>query len=80
MISFEKWDKWVDDFDTYWGKRKARVTCVDGSQYEGICNGYGEEEDSNGDNVWGIILGARGFIQEQVEKIEFIDDDKNRHQ
>ena len=34
MIDFETWDKAVDDFDTYCGKKKARVTCVDGNVYE----------------------------------------------
>lgn len=73
MIDFETWDKAVDDFDTYCGKKKARVTCVDGSVYEGVCNGYYEDEDSNGDAVWAISLKVIKFIQEDVEKIEFLD-------
>ena len=73
MIDFETWDKAVDDFDTYYKKKHARITCVDGKVYEGICNGYYEEENSKGEGVWGIGLGMRIFIQEDVEKIEFLD-------
>jgi len=73
MIDFETWDKAVDDFDTYCGKKKARVTCVDGNVYEGICDGYYEDEDSQENAVWAISLGMRKFIQENVEKIEFLE-------
>ncbi len=73
MIDFETWDKAVDDFDMYCGQKKARVTCVDGNVYEGLCDGYYEDEDSKGNAVWAIALGARKFIQEYVEKIEFLD-------
>lgn len=73
MIDFKTWDKAVDDFDAYCGKKKARVICVDGNVYEGICNGYYEDEDSKGNAVWAISLKTRKFIQEMVEKIEFLD-------
>ncbi len=73
MIDFETWDKAVDDFDTYYGIKKARITCIDGKVYEGICNGYYEDEDTKGNAVWAISLGIIKFIQEDVEKIDFID-------
>ena len=73
MIDFETYDKAVDDFDTYYNKKRARVTCVDGEVYEDICKGYVEDDDSNGNSVWAIILGMRKFIQEDVEKNEFLD-------
>ena len=73
MIDFKTWDKAVDYFDTYYNQKRARITCVDGEVYEGICGGYEEDEDSKGNAVWAIIIGMRLFIQEQVEKIEFLD-------
>ena len=73
MIDFETWDKAVDDCDTYYKKKHARVTCVDGEVYEGICRGYHEDDDSNGNSVWAIMVGMMSFIQEEVEKIEFLD-------
>lgn len=73
MIDFEKWDKIVDDFGIYCGKKKVRVTCTDGNVYEEMCDGYGEEEDSNGDNGWAVWTVNRIFTREMVEKIEFLD-------
>ena len=73
MIDFETWDKAVNDFDTYYKKKHARITCVDGEVYEGLCDGYYEEEDSKGEGCWGIGLGVMIFKQEEVEKIEFLD-------
>lgn len=74
MIAFDEWDKWVDYCYDYWGKGKIRVTRIDGSQYEGVCEGYSEEEDSNGYNVYSICVGSYIFIQEQVKKIELVND------
>lgn len=73
MISFEEWDKAVDYSYDNWDKKRLRVTFTDGEEYIGICKGYTEEEDSRGDNVYAIICGMISFIQEQVEKIEFLD-------
>lgn len=73
MISFEKWDKAVDDADTFYKKKKVRVTGTDGATYEGLCMGYHEDEDSNENACWAISVGGRKFLQEDVESIEFID-------
>lgn len=87
MIDDKTWDKFVDDFDTYRGKKKVSITNTNGDTYEGICNGYVEDEDSKGDSVWAIcikcgeyfddkeskvITYGRRFTQEMVDKIEFL--------
>lgn len=73
MIEFEKWEKIIDYSVIYRRERKLRVKCLDGEIYEGLCDGYFEEEDSNGDNVYALGVGARIFLQEEVRSIEFID-------
>ena len=73
MIDFEKWFNAAKDFETYYHKKHARITCVDGEIYEGECDGYYDEEDSKGESVIGIGLGVMIFKQEEVEKIEFLD-------
>ncbi|MGN0604814.1 MAG: hypothetical protein ACI4I2_12635 [Oscillospiraceae bacterium] len=73
MIDFEKWDKAVDDANTFCKKKKVRVTETDGTIYEGLCMGYHEDEDSNELACWAISVGGRSFLQEDVESIEFID-------
>ena len=72
MISFEKWNKAVDDADSFYKKKKVRVTTTDGTVYEGICMGYHEDEDSNEVACWAIGVGGYKFLQEDVEEIEFI--------
>lgn len=75
MISLKDWINIVGTFE---GKR-AKVFCVDGTVYEGIGGPDCEEEDSDGDNVYAITLDLPNqssgmiFIQEDVEKIEFLD-------
>lgn len=54
MISFEKWNKAVDDADAFYKKKKVRVTKTDGTVYEGLCMGYHEDEDSNEVACWAI--------------------------
>lgn len=73
MIDFEKWDKAVDDANTFYKKKKVRVTETDGTVFEGLCGGYCEDEDSNEIACWAISAGGRKFLQEDVEKIEFVD-------
>ena len=34
MISFEKWNKAVDDADAFYKKKKVRVTTTDGTVYD----------------------------------------------
>lgn len=75
MISFEKWDKAVDDSDAFYKKKKVKVTGIDGTIYEGLCMGYHEDEDSNGNACWAISVGGYKFLQEDVNEIEFIDID-----
>lgn len=72
MINSEKWNKAVDDADTFYGKKNVRVTEIDGTIFKGICGGYYEDENSKGEACWAISVGQRKFIQEDVEKIEFI--------
>ena len=72
MISFEEWNKAVDDADTFYDKKVIRVTEVDGTVFEGLCGGYVEDEDSNENACWAIIVGWRKYLQENVEKIEFL--------
>lgn len=66
---WQEWNKIIKEFEN----RKIRIICTDGTAYEGLGGEYCEAEDSNGDNVYAIILGNDMFLSEDVEKIEFLD-------
>ena len=72
MMNIKQWNDMVDYFDKNRGK-KVRITCKDSNSYEGIIDGYGEDEDSNGSSVWAIWTQNMIFLRENVEKIELLD-------
>ena len=72
MLDIEKWNKIIDYFGDNKGK-KVKIFCIDGNVYDGIVDGYGADDDSNGNSVWAIWTQNRIFLREYVEKIEFID-------
>lgn len=74
MYSDKEWLDIVDEFEG----RKAKVICVDGTEYIGVGGPDCEEEDENGWNTWAITLDfpwgvGRIFMQSDVERIEYLD-------
>ena len=72
MIDVAEWNKAIIMAADYCGKN-IRVTMTDGTNFEGVCKGYSEDENSNGETCSSLIVGWKIFLQEDVEKIEFID-------
>ena len=70
MISDKDWDKVIDEVDTNFGK-KTRVICTDGTSFEGVSEGYCEDDEPNGNACWTILIGWRKFFQKDVECVEF---------
>lgn len=71
MIDIEQWNKTVDYFGENRGK-KVRIICNDGASYEDIIDGYGEDEDSNGEAVWALWTQNMIFLREKVKEIEIL--------
>lgn len=72
MISDEKWDEAVNNAADSYKKKCVRVIETNGKVFEGICDGYCEDDDDNGDACWTILVGWRKFFQKEVESIELV--------
>lgn len=75
-MTWQEWDKIAINFEG----RKAKIFCNDGTCYEGIGDIYCEEENSKGENVLAVCMITNDnvnmcFLQEAVEKIEFLDNE-----
>lgn len=76
-MTLQEWNEIAVDFEG----RKAKIICCDGTCYEGIGDVYCEEENSKGENVLAVCMitnnnGNMFFMQEEVEKIEFLDNEE----
>lgn len=72
MYDVKDWNKIVVFFGDNIGKR-VKITVTNGDVFDGLTDGYGEEEDSNGETVPAIWTKNRIFTREMVKKIEFLD-------
>lgn len=76
MPFFPKWNRKIDQIEL--SDKRMKVTCKDGTEYIGKSIGDCQGTDADGEDVDGVRFETdKGieydFIEDEIEKVEFLD-------